>query len=135
MQRHSLSAKSDRRLAYSQQPLVQCVKRRGLDDGCEKWRERICNQTVRFRRIMCRPKPRKQCIFPASLGCRAYKVHDGIYEPPGEVAAERGEHHRPDFLVASSRNAESARERECHQHTKDDLAHSVNRVKQGFTVV
>jgi hypothetical protein len=114
---------------------VQGFKQRGLDDGCERFRERICNQAVRFGLFRCRPNLRKQGILPASLGCRAYEIHNGIHEPPGEVAAERGEHHRPDFPAARGRNAEGACERECHQHTKDDLTHPVDRVKQGFALV
>ena len=59
-----------------------------------------------------------------------HEVHDGIDDPPCQVAAERADEHRADFLPTGFGGAQRSRKGEGHDEAEQDLREPVDWLEQ-----
>ena len=70
-----------------------------------------------------------------ALGQCAHEVHDRVDEPPGEIAAQSGEHDRPHFAAPGRGDRQRADDRDRHDETEQDLGNPIDRIEEPLPFV
>ena len=78
---------------------------------------------------------RASALVARSLGRRPDHVHYGVDEPPGEVAAERRQHHGAHLVPPGRGDRHRADDRDRHDQAEQDLRDPVDRIEQPSALI
>ena len=101
----------------------------GTGGGRDARRQRAGNERLARNRVRPAAQACEQDAVACPFGDRAHEIHHRIRESPGEVAAERGDHHRAHLLAPGRRHAERPDERHRHQQAEDHLRDALDRIE------
>ncbi|MNF38638.1 hypothetical protein D3C84_195930 [compost metagenome] len=119
----------DRQGGLLEQPTAQQLQ--ALAAGqCRKlqW-QHLRNERLTGRGVRAIAQGHVQLDPARALDQCAQQVHDRIGQSPGEIAAERGNHHRAFGGLVCRGHADGAGERHGHQQAEDHLGNALDRVK------
>ncbi|MGB9045330.1 MAG: hypothetical protein WCC81_23070, partial [Pseudolabrys sp.] len=92
-----------------------------LENRRNQRRERICNDAVGAFRINRPPHFPQQQGIAASLRKTSHKIHPGINDSPGDIAAECRNQHGLDLRSVRRDNARCARDCKGHDQAKENF--------------
>jgi hypothetical protein len=110
-----------RELAHAEQALTHAFEVLRLQDVCQDRRQGVDDQAMSVSRARGAVHRADREQSAPAFGQRAHDEHDGIHQPPGDVAPNRRDEQRPNLLTAGRGRTERAGERQRHDQPEEDL--------------